>query len=259
MSSTHQKIHPIHDVEAPPPPPSAPLIPPHTLRSDSKHHPNHPHLPPLPTRTGLPSTYPTPKHKRNCCCRAFCCILCTLLILLVLIGATIGILFLIFRPKIPHYSIDTLKITQFSPNSNNSISATFSVNITARNPNKHIGIYYLSGSSLSAYYKDILLCQGSLPKFYQGHRNTTFLDVSLSGTVNNATGFSSTYQEQLRQTGNIPLLLRAKVPVKIKLGKLKLMKMRFKVKCELSIQSLANNQEIRIGTSSCKFRLKRIF
>ncbi|XP_021730708.1 NDR1/HIN1-like protein 6 [Chenopodium quinoa] len=260
MSTDHQRIHPAPDVEAPPPS-SAPLIPPNTLKSDST---GREHYPPLPHRAGPPPAYPISPppykcRKRSCCCRAFCCIFCTLLVLIVAIGATIGILFLIFRPKIPDYSIDTLKVTQFSPNNNNSISATFVVNITAHNPNKRIGIYYLGGSSLTAWYKDIQLCQGSLPKFYQGHRNTTNLDVSLSGTINDASGLSSTLQQQQQDTGNIPLVLRAKVPVKIKLGKLKLMKMRFRVTCHLSIDKLANRAEIRIGSSSCKFRLKRIF
>ncbi|KAL2942887.1 NDR1/HIN1-like protein 6 [Bienertia sinuspersici] len=258
----HQKIHPAPpDVEAPPPS-SAPLISPNTVRSDSKDHRSHDQYPPPPTRT-LPSNYPLPppppRRKRSCCCRAFCCILCTLLVLIIAIGATIGILFLIFRPKIPDYSIDTLRVTQFSPNSNDSISATFVVNVTAHNPNKHIGIYYLGGSSLSAFYQDTLLCEGSLPNFYQGHRNTTVIQVPLTGTVNHATQFSATLQQQQQQTGNVPLILRAKVPVRVKLGKLKLMKMRFKVKCDLKIDSLTSNQQIRVGSSNCNFRLRRIF
>ncbi|KNA06611.1 hypothetical protein SOVF_179420, partial [Spinacia oleracea] len=226
MSSDHQRIHPAPDMEAPPPA-SAPLMPPNTLKSDSN---GRDHYPPPPTRAAYPIPPPPYKRrKRSCCCRALCCILCTLLILIVAIGATIGILFLAFRPKIPNYSIDHLLVTQFSPNSNNSISATFAVNITADNPNKRIGIYYLGGSSLSAWYRDTRLCQGSLPRFYQGHRNTTVIDVSLTGTVNDASGFSTTLQQQQRETGNIPLVLRARVPVRIRLGKLKLMKMRFRV------------------------------
>lgn len=259
MASVHQKIHPVPDVEAPPPS-SAPLIPPNTLKSDSH---NRDHYPPPPSRT-LPSGYPLPppphkRSKRSCCCRTLCCILTTLLVLIIAIGATIGILFLIFRPKIPDYSIQTLRITQFSPNSNDSISATFVVNITTRNPNNRIGIYYLGGSSLSAYYRNTLLCQGSLPAFYQGHRNTTAIDVALTGTVNHASEFSATLQQQQAETGNVPLVLRARVPVRVKLGKLKLMKMRFRVTCELSIDSLTSNTEIRVASSSCKFRLRRIF
>ncbi|ONI20208.1 hypothetical protein PRUPE_2G003300 [Prunus persica] len=77
-----------------------------------------------------------------------------------------------------------------------SLSATFDVSITARNPNKKIGIYYEGGSRLNVWYTGTKLCEGGLPKFYQGHRNTTQLVVQLIGQNPDASGLLSTLQQQ---------------------------------------------------------------
>lgn len=129
------------------------------------------------------------------------------------------------------------------------------MNITARNPNKRIGIYYRGGSHISVWYTGTKLCEGSWPKFYQGHRNTTVLDLTLTGQSSNVTDLLGSLQAA-QQTGRIPLNLRAKVPVRIKLGSLKLMKWKFSVKCRLVVDSLAADNTIRIRDRSCKFRFR---
>ncbi|KAJ6764341.1 LATE EMBRYOGENESIS ABUNDANT (LEA) HYDROXYPROLINE-RICH GLYCOPROTEIN FAMILY [Salix koriyanagi] len=159
-------------------------------------------------------------------------------------------------PKLPKFSIDSLQITKFNLTSNSSLSATFNVTITAKNPNKKVGVYYEGGSHISVWYTGTNLCQGSLPKFYQGHRNTTVLNVLLSGQTDDGSTLITSLQQQQQQTGTIPLSLRVNQPVRIKLGKLKLMKVKFRVRCRLDIDSLSVNNAITIRNSSCKFRFR---
>lgn len=246
----HQRIHPAHDVEAQTKP-TAPLVPSNTEKSDGVDPPQ-----PLPNRTFPVMHSKPPKKKRSCCCRFLCWTFSILLILIIAIAITIGILYLVFRPKLPKYSVDKLRISQFNLSDNNSLLVTFNVTITARNPNKKIGIYYEGGSHISALYEDTELCEGSLPKFYQGHRNTTVLDLPMNGQTQDANGLVNTVQQQLQDTGNIPLNLRVNQPVRIKLGKLKLFKIKFRVKCKIVVDSLGTNDDIRIANSSCKFRLR---
>ncbi|OIW04423.1 hypothetical protein TanjilG_32615 [Lupinus angustifolius] len=241
-----QKIHPVHDVEAPHQP-SAPLVPTNISKSEEGDPENLQQHPPLYSKP--------PKKRRSCCCRFFCWFISILLILIVAIGITIGILYLVFRPKIPKYSVDELRVTNFDSYTNNSLSVTFNVTITARNPNKKIGIDYRGGSHISAWYNDTKLCEGSLPKFYQGHRNITVLSIPLSGQTQDASGLQNSLQQQLQQNGNVTLNLKVKQPVRIKLGKLKIFKINFKVRCKLVVDSLDQNNSIRIKSSSCKFRL----
>ncbi|KAB2065915.1 hypothetical protein ES319_A09G123700v1 [Gossypium barbadense] len=218
-----QRIHPVPDVEAPPQTsPTVPLVPQGTSKSDDQSYP--------PFHRTYPPMNSKPPKKRSRCCKCLCWTLSLLLLFILILGITVGILFLVFRPKLPKYSID-------------------------RNPNERIGIYYEGGSHLSAWYTETKLCQGSMPKFYQGHRNTTVLVLPLSGQIQNGTGLIMAVQEQQQRTGNIPLRLRVSQPVRVKLGKLKLMKVKFSVRCGLVVDALSANNTVTIQSSSCKFRL----
>ncbi|KAF9683746.1 hypothetical protein SADUNF_Sadunf04G0046400 [Salix dunnii] len=178
-----------------------------------------------------------------------------LVLLLGIVGATAGILYLVFKPEIPNYSVDSLTISDLRLNFDMTLYAKFDVKITANNPNKKIGIYYEKGGRLSVWYTKTKLCQGSIPKFYQGHQNITKLDVSLTGQTQYGSTLMSTLQEQ-QQTGRIPLDLKIDAPVSIKLGRLKLRKLRILGNCLLVVNSLSTNNLISIKASNCKFGLK---
>lgn len=253
-----QRVHPVQDPEAPhirsgPQTPSAPLVNQSAPRSD-KGDPGEHHYPPFQRTIPVMHSRP-PKRKRSCLCRCFCWTISLILLLIVIIAVVVGILFLVFKPKLPKYSIDSLSITQLSLSNDNSLSASFDVKITATNPNEKIGIYYEEGSRVTVLYTSTELCRGSLPKFYQGHENTTVLTLELTGQTQNATELLTTLQQQ-QQTGSVPLTLKVRQPVRIKLGKLKLMKMKFRANCDLVVDSLNENNQISIKSSSCKFRLR---
>lgn len=248
----HQRVHPAQDPEAGAPQrTTVPLVPWGASRSE-KGDPERNYYPPY-QRT-IPYSYSKPP-KRNCCKKCLCWTLALIILQILVIAIFAGVIYLVFRPKLPKYSIDSLSITQFNVNNDNSLFATFNVNITARNPNKKIGIYYEGGSDLRVYFTGTQLCEGSLPKFFQGHRNTTVMNVTLTGQTQDANGLLQSLQAQ-KQTGNIPLFLRAKVPVRLKLGGLKLMKWKFLVRCWLNVDSLTADNTIRIRDSRCKFRFR---
>lgn len=246
--SDHQKIHPVSDPEAPPHP-TAPLVPRGSSRSE--------HGDPTKTQQAAPLDPPREKKgSRSCWCRCVCYTLLVLFLLIVIVGAIVGILYLVFRPKFPDYNIDRLQLTRFQLNQDLSLSTAFNVTITAKNPNEKIGIYYEDGSKISVLYMQTRISNGSLPKFYQGHENNTIILVEMTGFTQNATSLMTTLQEQQRLTGSIPLRIRVTQPVRIKLGKLKLMKVRFLVRCGVSVDSLAANSVIRVRSSNCKYRFR---
>ncbi|KAI3808320.1 hypothetical protein L1987_24269 [Smallanthus sonchifolius] len=102
-----------------------------------------------------------------------------------------------------------MTVTRFSLDNYNMLYAQFNVNITARNPNTKIGIYYKGGSKLSVSYMGTNLCDGSLPIFYQGHKNTTVLNVALTGQTPGASGLMDSLLAQ-QQTGTVPLVIRVR-------------------------------------------------
>ncbi|POO03352.1 Late embryogenesis abundant protein [Trema orientale] len=250
----HQKVHPAQDVEAPPTP-EVPLVPQGASKSDRGDPAQAVPYPPF--RRTIPVMHSKPpKKRRSCLCRCLCCIVLLIVLQIVVVAIAGGVMYLVFRPKLPKFSVDKLQVTQFNVSDDQSLSATFDVTITARNPNKKIGIYYEGGSRISVWYVATKLCEGALPKFYQGHRNTTRLVVPLAGQTQNAGALLGTLQEQQQQTGYVPIVLRVRQPVRVKLGKLKLFKVKFLVRCRLNVDSLSANNDIRIRDSSCKFRLR---
>ncbi|GAV61730.1 LEA_2 domain-containing protein [Cephalotus follicularis] len=248
-----QRIHPVQDMEAQHNTPTAPLVPQGASKSDNGEPTDQQH-PPI--RRTIPVMHSRPPKRRSCCCKCFCWTISLLLLLIVVIGAVIGILYLVFQPKLPKVSVDRLEITQFNLAADSSLDTTFDVTITVKNPNKKIGIYYEGGSYIGVYYTETKLSEGSLPKFYQGHENTTVLDLQMSGETQNATTLLTALQQQQLLTGNIPLDLNVNQPVRIKLGNLKLMKIKFKISCRLVVDSLSANNEIGIQSNSCKFKLR---
>ncbi|KAL3824982.1 hypothetical protein ACJIZ3_021011 [Penstemon smallii] len=247
-----QRIHPVMaDVEAPPPTRSQ-----QGSLGSEKVDPPRPSQVPI-RRINLPMQQPLkpPSKKGSCWCKCLCWTISLLILLLIIVGATVGILYLLFQPKLPKYSVDNLRISDLTLNFDLSLYARFNVRITAENPNKKIGIYYERGSHLSVWYKNTNLCQGSIPHFYQGYQNKTVLNVALSGQNQYGQTLLEAMQEQ-QQTGSIPLDLKINVPVSIKLGELKLKKVRIIGTCKLIVDSLSTNSLISIKASTCSFGLK---
>ncbi|XP_073278978.1 NDR1/HIN1-like protein 6 [Primulina huaijiensis] len=251
----HQRIHPLQDSDAAATYNKAttPLVARGSFRSDSGD-PERQHPPPL-TRIVPYSPSKPPRRRCSCFKKCLCWTISLLLILLIILGILAAIIFFVFQPKLPKYSADSMRITQFNLTNSNILSASLNVNITARNPNEKIGIYYVGGSHLSVWYTGTKLCEGSLPEFYQGHRNTTVLSLTLAGQTDNATGLLQSLQAA-QQSGSVPLNLRANVPVRLKLGRLKLMKLKFLVKCRGDVHTFRQGEVIRIRDSICKFRFR---
>nr|ABK25808.1 unknown [Picea sitchensis] len=202
-----------------------------------------------------PRYHSRPPKRRNSCCRCLCCTICFLFALVAIIVIACGILYLVFQPRIPKYSVDGIRITNFSINADLSTNCQFTVNVRARNPNKKIGIYYLDNSHLAVSYMGTELCTGTLPVFYQGHKNTTVLDVALSRTGARLTSaVVSTLKEQ-QQKASVPLNLKADVPVKIKLGNLKSMKIKVRVRWDLVVDRLDASAKVITDKSKVSVKL----
>ncbi|KAJ3682267.1 hypothetical protein LUZ60_014840 [Juncus effusus] len=248
-----QRIHPV-DLESQTKP-TAPLVPQGATRSDKGDPTQHPYPPPL--RRQYPASYlPPPKRRRGFSfCRCLCCTFCLLVLLVVIIAVALAALYFIFDPKLPKYSVDRFAITAFTVDSNLTAHASFDVTVTAQNPNKGIGIYYEKGSKLSVLYDNYDLTHGAFPVFYQGHKNSTVLNIVLSGEAQFGGDVMNSLQEQ-QKTGTIPLEFKGDVPVRIKLGALKIFKIVSTVRCDLVIDSLTVGSQIKLKSSNCKFGVK---
>lgn len=184
------------------------------------------------------------KRRRNSCCCCLSWFFGIIILLILALAATAGILYLVFRPKIPNYSVESLSISGFNLSDLGSIRPVFDVRVRSENPNKKIGIYYESGSSVTIFYSNIELCSGVLPVFYQGTRNVTVFQTTLTGEVirlsNVVRGTLVTDQQQ----GRIPLELDLKVPIKVKFGAVKTWKVTVDVRCALTVDKLGKDSKL---------------
>lgn len=194
--------------------------------------------------------------RRSCCC---CCLAWTaalLLFLLVALAAAAGILYLIFKPKIPKYSVDGLAVKGFNLSTAAAaatLSPEFDVTVRADNPNEKIGIYYRSGSSITVSYDAVSLCQGVWPTFYQGKRNVTVFETSLTGS---GIRLSDAMQEALvtaQRRGEVPLEIDLKVPVRVKFGAVTTSTITVNVWCDVTVDKLTADS--KIVSKSCSVEL----
>lgn len=119
------------------------------------------------------------------------CILKTLLILfvtvVVLVGLAIFIFWIIVRPTNLKFHVVDASLTQFNLTSDNYLHYDLALNITARNPNKRLGVYYdlVEGK---AYYEGqrfatvkIVDFLGPVERFYQRKKTSNTFNPVFKG------------------------------------------------------------------------------
>lgn len=91
------------------------------------------------------------------------------------------IFWFIFLTKEVEFKVTDASLTQFDFNTNNNtLNYNLALNITLRNSNKKVGIYYRRVEAI-AFYKKKWFATVSLTPFYQGHKNTTILRPVFEG------------------------------------------------------------------------------
>ena len=185
------------------------------------------------------------KNHRSCCCRCLCWLIGLFVILIILLGIAAGIIYLVFRPEAPDYTVNRIAVKGMNLTSGSaSISPEFDVAVRANNPNNKIGIYYEKDSSVEIYYKDVKLCDGVLPAFFQPSNNVTVFETALkgSGIELRSSDFQALVDAQKK--GEVPLQLKLKAPVKIKVGSVKTWMITVKVDCDVTVDKLSTQAKI---------------
>ncbi|XP_027068765.2 NDR1/HIN1-like protein 3 [Coffea eugenioides] len=193
----------------------------------------------------------------SCCCGCLCncilsCIFQILCTIVVVLGIIILVLWLIFRPnKVKFYANDA-ELTQFDLSStNNTLYYNLALNMTVRNPNKRIGIYY-DRIEASAFYQGQRLKNVELDSFYQPHKNTSSLHAVFQGQqlVTLGSDEASNYKDD-KNSGSYNIDVELYMRIRLKFGWVKSPKFKPKIKCDLEIPLNSN------GTASGTFESKR--
>ncbi|KAA0055663.1 protein YLS9-like [Cucumis melo var. makuwa] len=197
------------------------------------------------------------RRRRNPCRSCLFCLLAILILLIILLGITVAVFYLVVRPKSPNYSIDAISVSGLNlltSSSSSAISPLFNLTVRADNPNKKIGIYYLTGSSVRIYFSNEKLSEGVLPDFFQPAKNVSVLRSVVRGTgVNLSSGAKNGLIESVKQRV-VVLKVEIGVPIKVKVGAVKSWKMRVKVNCDVTVDELTT--AAKIVKKNCDYSVK---
>lgn len=180
---------------------------------------------------------PTPKarRRRSSCHR--CCICCIwfiifLLALLLLAAIAGGVVWVLYRPQRPTFSVSSLKFTTFNLTSD-SLNSRLDLSVSARNPNKKI-VFFYDPISIDVSSQGVDIGNGTFPALVHGTKNSTTLKatVSTGGPRDLDTDSATLLRSDLKKKNRLALQLRLETKVKVKLGSLKTKKVGVRVFCD---------------------------
>ncbi|OVA04003.1 Late embryogenesis abundant protein [Macleaya cordata] len=185
-----------------------------------------------------PTYRPQPKrHRRSCCCACF--LWSTLVIIaLLLIAAIAGaVIYSIYQPKRPSFSLTTLKITQFnittSKDESFHLNSNLDLIISAKNPNKEV-IFFYNPINISVSSNGVDIGDGSLPAFIHGTKNATLLRASITNPPSTILDpvTANSLKSDLKKKSGIPLMIQLNTKVKVKMGGFKTKKVGIEITCD---------------------------
>ncbi|MED6167470.1 hypothetical protein PIB30_002952 [Stylosanthes scabra] len=108
-----------------------------------------------------------------------CCIYFSFYAIFFSFVVSIILFWIIISPSSVKFHVTNVSLTQFNlTNNTNTLNYKFKVNITARNPNNKVVVYY-RGITAILWYKDRYLVSVRLAPFDQGHKNTSLLQEAV--------------------------------------------------------------------------------
>ncbi|XP_057499765.1 NDR1/HIN1-like protein 10 [Actinidia eriantha] len=190
-----------------------------------------------------PESYHRPGRSSDCdCCGCLCGCLFNLIFkilfsLLLTVGLAAFFFWLILRPNRVRFHVTDAQLTQFDLNTtNNLLRYDLALNLTIRNPNKHIGIYY-DRLEARAFYEGQRFAAAPLTRFYQRKKNTTVLSIPFKGenvVVLNGDKRLSAYESD-KSSGTYDIDMKLYLRVRFKLRGVKTPRFKPKIECDLKV------------------------
>ncbi|KAK1434210.1 hypothetical protein QVD17_11129 [Tagetes erecta] len=170
------------------------------------------------------------RNRRSCCCS--CCLWITFIIVILIVIAAVagGVMYVLYRPHRPTFTVSNLHISQFNLTSSNKLNTNFNFTITARNPNKKI-VFYYDPVSVTFNSNGIDVGDGTIAAFTMNKKNTTALKAVVS-TIGKSVDDNSELKSDLKNKKSLELKIELDTKVKAKIGSFKTKKLPIRVKCD---------------------------
>lgn len=189
--------------------------------------------------------------KRNPCCRRTCWII----LILLAIGAAIGIAILVLRqvydPKAAVFSVANVVVKK-----NKSSRPSYEITTNVRNPNDKVEINYHSNGEAILYFKTQKLATGKFPEFHQEGSASRNVHVVLAG-------LSSKLPENVAKSMNdsktdrpVSLELKLNLKGEMNLGTMNLWSKEMEVVCDFKVSTLRRGKKTKIISQNCDSQIK---
>ncbi|KAF5750575.1 protein YLS9-like [Tripterygium wilfordii] len=199
-----------------------------------------------------PQTYHRPGRRSSCGCCCFLSLLLKIIIsIIVIIGIALLIFWLVVRPNRVKFHLSDVRLNEFNYTNNTTQHFDLAVNITIRNPNRRIKIYY-DAIEARAVYDNRIVGSEFMPKFLQGHKSTNVLSPHYKGNKTMLlTPSEVEFQNKEKANGlysfNLDLYLR----VRLRLGDIVTGSFKPVVKCDFKVNSGDGRLAGGDGTVKC--------
>ncbi|RVW57544.1 NDR1/HIN1-like protein 6 [Vitis vinifera] len=223
--------------------PTPPLHPSPGFRSDTSTLPlpnDEAHRLPPPYNASASETPHQPSNKRGFINRPR--VIVTLLILfslVLIVGTSLGVIYLLLSPKYPKLAISNVFVTH--PLAKHP---RFLISLKAKNPNNRVGVGYEKGGRAALSFKKKSVATGPFPTFAQGDKSSSAVQMVLRAS--NKTMPHEIRNSILNTTSKLPLSLglTMNVPVRMKIWTTKIWIEELVFDCKFRVNTLANSSRI---------------
>ncbi|KAK7337302.1 hypothetical protein VNO77_17868 [Canavalia gladiata] len=171
----------------------------------------------------------------DCCCGCiFSLIFKLILTVIIIVGIAVFLFWLIVRPNVVKVHVTEATLTEFNY-TGNTLYYDLALNMTIRNPNKRLGIYY-DRIEARAIFQDARLDSKFLEPFYMGHKTTKLLNPAFKG--HQVVPLNTDQTAELKKensTGIYEIDVKLYLRVRFKLGVFKTKTLKPKVTCDLRV------------------------
>ncbi|KAF0908445.1 hypothetical protein E2562_025413 [Oryza meyeriana var. granulata] len=173
-------------------------------------------------------------------CGLFSCLCSILISLLVTVGVLILILYLIFRPHMIAATVDSASLAQFTLAPNSVLAYSLNVDITVRNPNKRVGLYYDNVESL-ALFDGQRFGYAPLDPFFQSTQATTKLSPAFKGQQPLDGDITAAHFRSQQTDGKFDIEVKLNAKLRVKVWAFKVPGPKAKISCPLTVPAPASN------------------
>ncbi|OIW03778.1 hypothetical protein TanjilG_30054 [Lupinus angustifolius] len=208
--------------------------------------------------TYRPQPYPRRRRRRSIFCTICCWLILIIFVIILLIGAAGAVVYLLYRPHRPSFTVTSLKLSQFSLTSS-TLNSKFDVNVTAINPNDKVSFSY-NPTTVSIFSDGVDVGDGTFPGFFHGEKNTTVLKASiLRSGVALGSDDAAKLMSSMKSKSGLALKVELATKVKVKMGQLTTPKVGIRVVCDGIIVTLPTEKKPAVGSTSnakCNFDVR---